>query len=294
MTGIWDSPERDGYDLLSRAVTRYAHEKGDGGLRVSGRPGGVVHIRDGLVVAVASPGAPGPGTLLLRSGRSGAGAAALRVVRVMAMQDAVFAIIAGQVDGCEAIEDPAEPPDALAVGEMPTRLLHQAARRLAALDVLPHPLRPDRERPLPAVEVDLARFGAVQREVMLHADGRRTARDIAFSTGRAVYTVTVEMARLLGAGYLECVASAAPAVRIRGHVPAEGLRPRTPPRAEPRAEQQGAAAPGPERAASPPPPPESVLPRRTPGASGIAETPATEGSGPRRKGFFRLRSGTAK
>lgn len=250
------------------------------------------------MVAVVSPGAPGPGALLLRSGRSGAGAAALRVVRVMAMQDAVFAITAGQVDGCEAIEDPAEPPDALAVGELPTRLLHQAARRLAALDVLPHPVRPDRERPLPAVEVDLARLGVVQREVMLHADGRRTARDIAFSTGRAVYTVTVEMARLLGAGYLECAASAAPTVRIPGHVPAEGLRPRMPPRmppqTPPRVEPQGAAAPGPEGAAPASPPQAPVLPRRTPGASGLTETPATEGSGPRRKGFFRLRSGTAK
>ncbi|MFE9093991.1 MarR family transcriptional regulator [Streptomyces sp. NPDC007264] len=289
MTGIGDSPARDGYDLLSRAVTCYAREKGDGGLRVSGRPGGVVHVRDGLVVAVASPGAPGPGTLLLRSGRSGAGAAALRVVRVMAMQDAVFAIVAGRVDGCMAIEDPAEPADALAVGEMPTRLLHQAARRLAALDVLPHPVRPDRERPLPAPEADLARLGAVQREVMLHADGRRTARDIAFATGSALYTVTVEMARLLGAGYLECVPSAESAVRIPGRVPPEGLRPRTPPQTEP----QGVAAPGPVSAVPPSPPPASVLPRRTPGASGITETPAAEGSGRRRRGFFRLRSGAA-
>ncbi|MFC3575885.1 MarR family transcriptional regulator [Streptomyces yaanensis] len=300
MAGIRVSLGRAGYDLLSQAVTRYAREKGDGGLRVSGRPGGVVHLRDGLVVAVASPGAPGPGTLLMRSGRSGAGVAGMRVVRVMAMQDAAFAIVAGHVDGCEPLDDPVDPPDALAVGEVPARLLHQVARKLAALDVLSHPVRPDRERPLPAIEVDLTQLGEVQRDLLIHADGRRTARDIAFRTGRAVYTVTVEMARLLGAGYLECVESVAPPVRIPVRMPPEGLRPRTPPAAEPAvARAAGAGAPATSSPPPPPPPPPPpgpgpALPRRRPGASGITETLASDKNGASWKGFFRLRSGTAK
>ncbi|MEU6219536.1 MarR family transcriptional regulator [Streptomyces sp. NPDC047022] len=256
-------------------------------------------MRDGLVVAVSSPGAPGPGTLLVRSGRSGAGAAGLRVVRVMAMQDAVFAIAAGSVDGCEELDDPADPPEALNVGEMSTRLLHQAARKLAALDVLPHPVRPERERPVPALGVDLTQLSEVQRELLAHADGRRTARDIAFRTGRAVYTITVEMARLLSEGHLECLDSAVPPVRIQASVPPEGLRPRTPP---PEAEEPANAA-APEVAAGVPPFPTSpppagpapALPRRTPGASGIAETLDEEKEGGASwRGFFRLRSGTAK
>lgn len=296
MAGVRDSLGRAGYDLLSSAVTRYAREKGDGALRVSGTPGGVVHLRGGLVVAVASPGAPGPGTLLTRSGRSGAGAAELRVVRMMAMQDAAFAIVAGRVDGWEVLEDPADPPDALGVGETPGRLLHQAARKLAALDVLPHPVRPDRERPLPAVEVDLAQLALLQRELLVHADGRSTARDIAFRTGRAVYPVTVEMARLLGGGYLECVETAAPPVRMPARVPPESLRPRTRPVAEPAAvSTPGDAGDVPSSASSlSPPDPAPELPRRTPGASGITETLAPQKAVASWKGFFRLRSGTAK
>ncbi|MEV6025500.1 MarR family transcriptional regulator [Streptomyces sp. NPDC052036] len=296
MAGIRDSLGRAGYDLLSHAVTRYAREKGDGALRISGQPGGVVHLRGGLVVAVASPGAPGPGTLLMRSGRSGAGAAELRVVRVMAMQDAVFVIVAGDVDGCEPVPDPVEPPEALAVGEGPTRLLHQAARKLAALDVLPHRVRPGRERPLPALEVDVTRLSAVRRELLLHSDGRRTARDIAFRTGRAVYTVTVEMARLLDEGYLECVESAGHALWIATRVPAQGLRPRAPDPAPVPAAPADPVPPSPDIGTAPrrPPEPAPSLPRRTPGASGITATLPSEKQGVSWKGFFRLRSGSAK
>ncbi|MGW2690345.1 MarR family transcriptional regulator [Streptomyces sp. NPDC001296] len=296
MAGIRDSLGRAGYDLLSHAVTQYAREKGDGALRISGQPGGVVHLRGGLVVAVASPGAPGPGTLLMRSGRPGAGAAELRVVRVMAMQDAVFAIVAGDVDGCEPVPDPVEPPEALTVGEGPMRLLHQAARKLAALDVLPHRMRPGRERPLPALEVDVTQLSSVRRELLLHCDGRRTARDIAFRTGRAVYTVTVEMARLLDEGYLECVESADPGLRIATRAPAQGLRPRAPDPATVPAPSADPAPPSQDPGTAPrrPPEPAPSLPRRTPGASGITATITPEKQGASWKGFFRLRSGSAK
>ncbi|MFG2375336.1 dihydrofolate reductase family protein [Streptomyces sp. NPDC048504] len=38
---------------------------------VTGTPGGSIHVRDGLVVAMETPGAPGIEALLLRSGRIG-------------------------------------------------------------------------------------------------------------------------------------------------------------------------------------------------------------------------------
>lgn len=38
---------------------------------VTGTPGGSIHVRDGLVVAMETPGAPGVEGLLLRSGRIG-------------------------------------------------------------------------------------------------------------------------------------------------------------------------------------------------------------------------------
>jgi hypothetical protein len=270
-----------GYDLLARSLVDCGLEGLTGELRVSGQPGGVFHLRGGLVVAVESPGAPGAEALLLRSGRvtgeqwaalvreaGGArwpatglithgytGAAQLRVVCVMALQDAAFAVVAGRVDGCERAAADNEPPAPVPPGEPPVRLLEDAGRKLAALAALPHPVHPDRERPAPAGRFD-GPLTDLRRDLLTHADGRRTARDLAFRTGRGVYTVTVEVARMLAEGLLVCPLPPDPApVRT----PPEGLRHRTPPPPAP---------PPPE------PPAPTALPQRRPG------------------GFFRLRNGT--
>ncbi|MEU6378279.1 MarR family transcriptional regulator [Streptomyces sp. NPDC046909] len=282
MSGFRDSLDLDqvGHDLLAHALTVCGREEFSGELRVAGVPGGTLHLRGGLVVGAESPGAPGPEALLLRSGRvtgeewaalvreSGgarwpaagliarghAGAAQLKVVCVMALHDAVFAILAGRVHGCERVAE-TEPFATVAVGEIPRRLLQDATRRLDALAALPHPVRPDRERPTPAPRTDPAGLGELQRELHTRADGRSTARDLAFRTGRGVYTVTVEMARMLDAGLLEC-ADETPPIPVRPIT--DGIRQRdpTPPAAQ-------SDEPG-------------DLPRRKPG------------------GFFRLRNGAPK
>ncbi|MFD6497523.1 MarR family transcriptional regulator [Streptomyces sp. NPDC060188] len=257
MSGIRDSLGRVGFDLLSSALSECRQARATGKLRVSGRPGGVFHLHDGCVVAVESPGAPGPEARLLRSGRvSGeqwaellreaggtrwpqagliahgyAGAAQLRVVCMMAMQDAAFAVVAGDVEACDPLDAAFEPYAPVDRGEMPGRLLQEAARKLAAVASLPRPVRPDRERPVQGAVADELRdqLPLQQGELFLHADGRRTARDIAFVTGLGVYTATVGMARLLGEGLLvlpEAPASASPVtVRIP---PTESLRKRSP------------------------------------------------------------------
>ncbi|WP_406332605.1 hypothetical protein [Streptomyces sp. NBC_00203] len=265
-----DSLGRVGYDLLSRALDECHREKVTGGLRISGKPGGVFHFRDGLVVAVESPGAPGPEARMLRTGRIGgeqwaellregegkrwpetelvahgyAGAAQLRVVCMMALQDAAFAVVAGRVDDCErlAVSQPFAP---IAVGEAPGRLLQEAARKLAAVAALPYPVRPDRERPAPIPGSDLRclRLSAAQRELLAHADGRRTARDIAFATGRAVYTVTVGMARMIGEGLLEPTDETGPSAPITVHLPPTGALQRRPPSA-PRPADRGTGPAG--------------------------------------------------
>ncbi|PBC61580.1 hypothetical protein BKI49_23620, partial [Streptomyces sp. Tue6028] len=255
MSGIRDSLGRVGFDLLSHALTEYQDSRATGRLRVSGRPGGAFHLRDGLVVAVESPGAPGPEARLLRTGRvSGeqwaellrenegtrwpqagliahgyAGAAQLRVVCVMATQDATFAVVAGRVDGCAPL-DAAEPLAPVAVGEPPGRLLQEATRKLAAVAALPCPVRPERERPVPTAAADGADalLPELQRELLAHADGRRTARDIAFATGLGVYTVTVAMARMLGDGMLELAGDSGAVAPIS--IPVTGpIAARTPP-----------------------------------------------------------------
>ncbi|MDX3532151.1 MarR family transcriptional regulator, partial [Streptomyces sp. ID05-39B] len=254
-----------GYELLARDLAACGREGFTGELRASGSPGGTFHLRDGLVVAVESPGAPGPEALLLRSGRIGGeewaalvresdgarwpvaglvahgytGAAQLRVVCVMALQDAAFAVVAGGVDACERAPGEGPPPGAVAVGEPPTPLLADALRRLAALLALPYPVRPERERPVPTpLSYAAVRLTTLQRELITHADGRRTARDLAFRTGRGVYTVTVEVARMLAEGFLECPRTPAP-IPVRLPPGGEGVR------------RRAAAGPGSGRVRSP-------------------------------------------
>ncbi|MFD9585005.1 hypothetical protein ACFWBM_10030 [Streptomyces sp. NPDC059980] len=257
MSGDRDSLGRVGFDLLTIALSACRQARATGRLRVSGRPGGVFHLRDGCVVAVESPGAPGPEARLLRSGRVGgeqwadllreaggtrwpqagliahgyAGAAQLRVVCMMAMQDAAFAVVAGEVEACDPLDAVFEPYAPVDQGETPGRLLQDAARKLAAVAALPRPVRPDRERPVQAAVPDELRdrLPPRQKELFAHADGRRTARDIAFVTGLGVYTATVGMARLLGDGLLELPEAPASASPVTVRIPpTESLRKRSP------------------------------------------------------------------
>ncbi|WAZ23860.1 MarR family transcriptional regulator [Streptomyces cinnabarinus] len=294
-----------GYDHLAPALAGCGRDGFTGALCVAGTPGGTVHFRNGLVVAAESPGAPGPEALLLRSGRisaeqwaallaeSGganwpvaalvahgyAGDATLRVVCVMALHDAVFAIAAGRVEDWRRTLDDTDPFAPVAVGEPTDRLVQDTARRIAAVRALDHPVHPDRERPLPTAEPD-GPLTPLQSDLLTHADGRSTARDLAFRTGRSVYTVTVEVARMLADGLLECSPEPRP-VRIR--TPPEGVRRRVPRIPEP----------PPEPPLAPPPTP-TALPRREPGASGIADVLAPERSAAGWKWFFRLRNGAAR
>ncbi|WP_329266834.1 MarR family transcriptional regulator [Streptomyces pseudovenezuelae] len=268
-----------GHEHLAQALAACGRDGFTGELRVTGTPGGTFHFGDGRVVAVESPGAPGPEALLLRSGRvsgeqwaelvreSGgsrwpataliahgyAGAAQLRVVCALALHDAAFAMAAGRVQECER-HATAEPFAQVPLGEPPLRLLQDALRRLTALAGLPHPVHPDRERPVRS-GTD-AGPGSLRSELLTHADGRNTARDLAFRVGRGVYTVSVEVARMLDEGLLVCAGPPAP-VAVRPLPDGDELRPRRPPPVE----QSPATA-------------RTDLPRRKPG------------------NFFRLRNGT--
>ncbi|MFF7274257.1 MarR family transcriptional regulator [Streptomyces griseorubiginosus] len=270
-----------GHEHLAQALAECGRDSFTGELRVRGTPGGTFHFGDGRVVAVESPGAPGPEALLLRSGRvsgeqwaelvreSGgsrwpataliahgyAGAAQLRVVCALALRDAAFAMAAGRVESCERVNS-TELFAQVPLGEPPLRLLQDATRRLTALAALPYPVHPDRERPV-ASGTDQGST-ALRRELLSHADGRRTARDLAFRVGRGVYTVTVEVARMLDEGLMVCAPPPAP-VPVRALPDGHALRPRKPPQGE-----------------QPPPPAYGDLPRRKPGS------------------FFRLRNGTPK
>lgn len=207
-----------------------------------GNPGGLFHLRKGVVVAVDSPGAPGTEALLLRSGRiseadwtsvlrdgpgdvvalGGIGAAELQVVAMIATQDGAFAVAAGEVegpvvDGEQAVGVP------VADGVHPHELLRETGRRLGALGALPCPVSPYRERFVPGADPSAAARSAVRQAILARATGRRTARDIAFAIGRSLYPVTVEISRMLAE---EILAIAPDPPRLTSSTRLESLRPR--------------------------------------------------------------------
>lgn len=209
------------------------------------------------MVAVDSPGAPGVEAILLRSGRvseddwtaalrDGAGsgqaglvargvvgAAALQVTAMMVVLDSAFAIAVGGVDECSVVrDDTADVPLPLVSGLAPADLVRETARRLDALASLP--FSPYRERFLPVGNVPLP---ATWQEIADRANGRRSARDIAFAVGRGIYPVTVEVARMVSAGVLEVVAAPEAVATTR----LDALRPRK------RAADDGVESPVPSR-----------------------------------------------
>jgi len=224
---------RTSFDVLTHALTQCHADRISAALVLVGDPGGVIHFRDGAVIAAHSPGAPGMATLR---------ASADDLVGA-AIADAAFAIAVGSVSHY-VVDDTADVLPPMVDGVPPRRLLGQVAVRLAMLAAAPCPVSPYRER---LVATGRGEPADEFREIAAHATGRRTARDIAFAIGRGVHPVTVDVARMLG----DDVLAIAPASVFTGHVhlASAALRPRGP-------------APRPARAASAGP-----LPVRRPGGA---------------------------
>ncbi|MFE0106855.1 MarR family transcriptional regulator [Streptomyces sp. NPDC059009] len=337
MTDVRGLVDPAGYGTLARALAECASTAATARIRVTGRPGGVFHLREGRVIGVDSPGAPGLEALLLRSGRVGEtewaaalagrdtdrgadlgpnpgpeaglvarghmGAAELRVLSMMARHDAAFAVTAGELTECTtdlgtdgtlplgaASDGSTDAPGdhradtphnrlsdarhdlltAARCGDEPARLLRETRRRLAALAAFPHPVRPDRDRMVPATDqLPPPSLPAVRREILSLCDGRRTPRDIAFATGRALYSVTVETARMLAERLLVRASRDAPPPWPRERAPLPALSRRGP------GDPGGPASPASPAGQAPPAPgaERDRLPRRAPGASGFTGAP---------------------
>jgi hypothetical protein len=231
-----------------------------GALRITGDPGGTIHLADGLVTAVETVGTPGPEVLLLRSHRvteSGwdaafaaavtrgrplsaeliaremVGAGELEALLRSAMADAIFVLASGTADEYRAEPGSSDGGLMLEPGAEAAGLLAEAARRIEVLASMPFPAADSRARlaAVPGAMRPDVQLGAEQDEILALADGRRTARDLAFALGRGVYATTLQLAEMHAAGLL-AAASAPTAFRSAhraGH-PAAGpgdlLRPR--------------------------------------------------------------------
>jgi hypothetical protein len=234
---------------------------------LSGAPGGEIHLRDGLVVAVETPGAPGVEALLLRSGRLTEeawaevraadpaherlreelvtrgllGAAELEITGLSALYDAAFALsLTSTVDWEVTGERPLLHTGA---GVAPERIVAETSRRIRMLAMEPGATaRFARTRPrVTAGAGGGSRLSPRLRDVLTATDGRRTPRDLAFALGRGLFAVMLDLRRLIALHLIDPPGA-----------PVASGRPSTAPRTP------GSAAPRPAAPASP-------LPRRAPG-----------------------------
>ncbi|NJQ01041.1 hypothetical protein [Streptomyces zingiberis] len=240
-------------------------ERHTGTVVLSGSPGGSVHLREGLIVAVETPGAPSAESILLKSGRVDAagwrsacaaggthdggleaelGARGLltpqefRIACTAALFDAALALALTPPGGWEVTE--AAPCPVTGPSFTPRRVTDETSRRLTLLaEVWGPPAEFARSRVLPAADVP-ARVPPRYATLLRVVNGRRTPRDIAFALGRGTYAVMLDLARMDRLGLL-----------LRAQA-ATGERPSTAPR---RPEHEPGAAPSPT----------ASLPRRTPG-----------------------------
>jgi hypothetical protein len=221
---------------LREALTVCAAAGMSGILRVTGDPGGAIHIADGLVAAIETPAAPGPEALLLRSHRvsesgwdeafaaaaaSGGlmsdelirremiGAGELEWLLRTALADGMFALAGGTVDEYRAEPGQMDFVLPLQPGAEPEGLLAETSRRIRVLAALPARSGRDRIVATTGAVQPGVRLGDGQDEILALADGRRTARDIAFALGRGVYATMLQLARMQQGGLLVAVSSRA-------------------------------------------------------------------------------------
>jgi hypothetical protein len=221
-----ERPERREPRNVAGLLAELREREFTGAAHVEGSPGGVIHLRDGLVCAVLTPAAPGADVLLLRSRRiaepdwSAAcaaaghgdgdlgdtlrglgliGAAELAVLTIAVLFDAAFALALHRPEGWRVDGSAPAPPLPADPGIEPERLTGTTGRRLALLTELwgpPGELARSVVRPSSRAGAAIARLSPRHRDILLCADGRRTPRDIAFTLGRGVFPVMVDLARM--------------------------------------------------------------------------------------------------
>lgn len=213
-----------------RLLTQVAGERRTGSLVVGGHPGGTVHLLEGMVIYAESPAAPGVGELLTSSGRLAGrtwqaaldgGSGGSRVGQLLvdqghltqgelelcvlgAIYDAAYFALSPAaapvdfVDGATHWLGPVVRVDPAAVGR-------ESRRRVGLLaEIHPHPqVDTAAVVPVPRPPTERVTLTALQWELLVHADGQRTAADLALLLGRAGFATVQELRRLAAHGLIE-------------------------------------------------------------------------------------------
>ncbi len=209
---------------LAGALRQYAADRFSGDLQVAGQPGGTIYLTDGRVCACGTSGAPSLEVILLRSrrvsesdwdaaftaaavnerqmtneliGRALLGAGEIEALLRIALADAMFALVSGQVDGWTETRS-ADFLLPLTPAARSGWLLAEATRRGQVLASFPGPLVSAQDRVAaapPSVRAGRV-VGRGREEILALADGRRTARDLAFALGRGLYETMLQLARM--------------------------------------------------------------------------------------------------
>ncbi|MBO3748838.1 hypothetical protein J5X84_22395 [Streptosporangiaceae bacterium NEAU-GS5] len=208
-----------------------------------------MRLSEGLIVAASTPAAPGPESLLLRSGRvtedawtnaytvgapsgrlvdelieqNAISAAGMEVICLSALFDAVFAIALFPVEGCTSGPDGDDPPPLLPVapGVSADRLIRELSRRLDAATAWRETgvTAQCRPRVVSAIAAPDIHANRLHQAVLEKSNGRRTPRDIAFALGQGLFAVMQSIAALVADERLEI--SAGPAASSAPPVVAE-------------------------------------------------------------------------
>lgn len=253
-------------------------EQYTGAVHLPGSPGGSIHLREGLVISVETPGAPSAESILLRTGRITDAAWASAVAASTAVDAASAATTASDTSGnglkselaarghirpeefevvCAAtVFDGAfalalNPPGDWELTESgpsvvagtavpPRRLTEETTRRTALLTGRWGPPSEFARTRIRLAGAAVSRVQPRYAALLSAVNERRNPRDIAFAVGRGLYAVMLDLTRMQALGL------------IRRDSPALASRPST----APRAVDPGRALPA---------APASPLPRRDPG-----------------------------
>ncbi|MDH6629198.1 hypothetical protein M2271_007034 [Streptomyces sp. LBL] len=209
-----------------------------GTVRVSGHPGGTIHLRNGLVGAIETPGAPTVTSTLLTLGRISdeawlaacaaepdadrlgghlvaaglIGAAELEVVCAAAVFDGAFAMALSALGRWELSDR--EPALVAEPGVEPRQLAEETSRRMTLLSrSWGAPSELTRVRPTVVTGSGPHRSDGPARrhqDILDSVNGRRTPRDIAFKLGRGLYAVMLDVMRLEALNLVRWDTTAAP------------------------------------------------------------------------------------